>query len=634
MAALELDIAVMGVEQTVAQLDRVDKAAAQAHSAQTRRFTQTVEQIREEAEWSETIERAKSRLVNATRTSTAATTRATQATTAAANASRLNAGEVQKMGQRLTGAVASVAALANALGATGAGGSASRAVGLVGSIAGATTQAVQMGATFGPGGAVVGAIMGAIPVVTELVEIFRDAEDGQENFGAATRNATSEIVAQSEAFTTYLARFREVREAQQTAARRHRGELTAEEQDAELERQNAIITGARETVRSGRAEDQYAARRAIQRAEAAIAEIENARLAAVEAAGQRSREETEAASAAASQRAVQEAERREHDETMRVMRELEQQERERAQRAAEARRRREQWARDLSASATTQSTTFGSNASVFTPASGEAVNLEGDREVAQRERAEEARRLAIEQAHALAEAQREVEAAAMEASQTFHDSWTTSLDDVRAAWETANSASLRSGRRMISESQLLERTLVAVGNNITETLGDKMKGAFEDALGAWLDGSKSFVESAEEMAKGVIKALTIESVVQALTEAARGFSAIARQDYVAAPQHFIAAAAWGAVGVAAGTVGAAVGAFGGGGDKSAPTSDSRSMGAGVVQERERTENVTINVYPGMFTTRDEVANGIVDGLNYAARTGARIDPRLMRSAGR
>lgn len=242
----------------------------------------------------------------------------------------------------------------------------------------------------------------------------------------------------------------------------------------------------------------------------------------------------------------------------------------------------------------------------------------------------------VRAANELEEAQLSLTESAKEASAAFGEGWTDSLEQVRESWEEANRTANKAGTQMISRGRLMERSLVAVGNNIADTIGGTMTSAFEKALGAWLDGSMSFVEAAEEMVKGVIKALTIESIIQAVTEVARGISALARQDYLAAPQHFAAAAAWGAVAVVAGSVGAGIGAFGGGGGGDSASSqgggggDARALGAGSVEERERTENVTINVYPGGYLTRDEVALGVLDAVNRAGRQGGRIDGRLTR----
>jgi len=225
---------------------------------------------------------------------------------------------------------------------------------------------------------------------------------------------------------------------------------------------------------------------------------------------------------------------------------------------------------------------------------------------------------------------RELEQAAIESSDTFRDSWRGSIDDVVDSWREANRAIRASNGQMMGSAALLEMSMRSAGNSIADTIGGTMVNAFESALGAWLDGSKSFVEAAEDMVKGVLKALVIESIVQAVTETARGIADLASYKYDTAGLHFAAAAAWAAVGGVAGAVGAGIGAFGGGGDKGGasagaatvtPTDASSSQG--------QQQPTVINVYPGGYITRRDVEDGIVDALNSAAREGRRLDPALV-----
>lgn len=235
-----------------------------------------------------------------------------------------------------------------------------------------------------------------------------------------------------------------------------------------------------------------------------------------------------------------------------------------------------------------------------------------------------------------AEAQRELALAAAEAQAAFGEGYTTSIDDIVESWRDANDAIRRAGGTINSTARLMERSLVAVGNNIAETIGGTMQGAFSDALGAWLDGSKSFVQAAEDMAKGVIKALTIESIVQAVTEVARAVASFASQDYASGVAHLAAAAAWGAVGVVAGGVGAAVGAFGGGGgaDKSAGGgADNRDLSSRSVSERDVSQPIVVNVYPEVFANRN-AQRFVYDAMNAGARDGRTIDSRALRGVGR
>lgn len=249
--------------------------------------------------------------------------------------------------------------------------------------------------------------------------------------------------------------------------------------------------------------------------------------------------------------------------------------------------------------------------------------------------AAEAQRAAAESAKDHATAQAELSDKAKEAQTAFGEGYVNSLDEVIEKWRDANDASRRAGMGMLSTTRLLERGIVAVGNNIAETIGGTMKGAFEDALGAWLDGSKSFVQAAEDMAKGVIKALTIESIVQAVTEVARAVASFASQDYASGVAHLAAAAAWGAVGVVAGGVGAAVGAFGGGGaDKTASQgADNRDLSRGAVAERDASQPITVIVYPEVFANRN-AQRFVYNTIDAGARNGRTIDSRALRGMGR
>lgn len=228
-----------------------------------------------------------------------------------------------------------------------------------------------------------------------------------------------------------------------------------------------------------------------------------------------------------------------------------------------------------------------------------------------------------------AEAQAELLGDAKTASAEFSASWSEGIDSVIEHWRDANKALRSAGQQMISTSRLLEVGMTSVGHNIADTIGGTMTSAFQSALGAWLDGSKSFVEAAEDMAKGVIKALVMESIVQAITEGARGIADLASYHYDTAALHFAAAAAWAGVGVVAGTVGAAVGAFGGAGAKDTSSSASTQVTPTETQAATPT-NTTINVYPGGFTTRREVVAGVAQALNDAGRLGYHVDASVIR----
>lgn len=216
-----------------------------------------------------------------------------------------------------------------------------------------------------------------------------------------------------------------------------------------------------------------------------------------------------------------------------------------------------------------------------------------------------------------------------DAMREFERGYVSSIDAVIASYEHLRDVSSAAANDVVRSGRFMERGMVAVGNNITEVVGGRMMGAFESALGAWLDGSKSFVEAAEAMAKGVIRSLVQEGIVQAVTETARGIADLASYQYATAGMHFAAAAAWGAVAGVAGAVGAATGSFGGSGAGAGGGPSQREMA-----ERERNDErgagtTVINLYPGAFATEDERANALRRALNYNARMGRRLDRRLV-----
>lgn len=221
-----------------------------------------------------------------------------------------------------------------------------------------------------------------------------------------------------------------------------------------------------------------------------------------------------------------------------------------------------------------------------------------------------------------------LEEMAAQAVQQFEAATHTSTDAVIQAWHDANEALAEASMDMLSTGDLLRVGMVSVGNQIADTIGGTMLNAFESALGAWLDGSKSFVEAAEEMARGVLKALVIESIVQAVTEGARAIASAASYDFSGAALHAAAAAAWAAVGAVAGGVGAAIGGFGGGG-KDAPSASTAVTPTDASTSAQQSQPMVINVYPGGFITRRDVSAGIVDALNEAGRDGYRLDPGLV-----
>ena len=216
-----------------------------------------------------------------------------------------------------------------------------------------------------------------------------------------------------------------------------------------------------------------------------------------------------------------------------------------------------------------------------------------------------------------------------EAMREFERGYVSSIDAVASAYDHLRDVSTAAANDVVRSGRFMERGMVAVGNNITEVVGSRMLGAFESALGAWLDGSKSFVEAAEAMAKGVIRSLVQEGIVQAVTETARGIADLASYQYATAGMHFAAAAAWGAVAGVAGAVGAATGSFGGSGAGAGSGPSQREMAERDRNDERGAGTTVINLYPGAFATEDERANALRRALNYNARMGRRLDRRLV-----
>jgi hypothetical protein len=617
MSTLAIGTEVTGVDEAVEQLARVDKAADQVAQKTTRRFSKTVQEIREEIEWTEAIEAAKKKLGRETE-------KVTTATAATGTAVRRTGASVQEMASRVAGAGAAVATLSGALGAS----TGNRAAGLVAAMANTVAQGAAMGATFGPQGAVVGGILGVIPLIAQLAGAHRDAGDAAREQREEVDRLRQSLLAQrlendiqgaladpsmSGAILGSLPEdtIRQQRDIAMLQARQADRSLSTEQRrqrELGISEDSSAVPEIRQQLSAARERinllDQELERR---RALAAAADDQagaQRRQQAVQAeADLADRERQQRRRAGGRQDPQSQADR---DETYRLQAAYDAEQEIARQRNEVENRRLEDVARNQAEEIEAR----------------EELNRELQR--LERERFEESQRLLQEQ-------QEENKSAFNEAYAEFADGAVTSIDRVREAWLEANNALKLSGQQMMSSTRLMERTMVAVGNNIADTIGGTMTSAFEQALGAWLDGSESFVEAAENMVKGVIKALVMESIVQAVVEFARGLTSLAGQDYVAAPQHFMAAAAWAAVGGVAGSIGAGIGAFGGGGEKKDDGGgDARAMGAGSVREESAVQNVVINVFPGGFTTRGEVVGGVVQALDEAARTGYRLDSRLLR----
>ena len=557
----------------------------------------------------------------------------------------------QQVAARVQGLAGQVASLAGRLG----GGAIGQAAGLVSSLAGVTAQAAAMGATLGPGGVVFGAISGLVPLVAELVgadERVATATDSataaQHSFSIATTASVSAIndfirasqqMAQIEAQRSRIDQGLGTVDEQYAAAElagRRLGDLRA--RDVELRRQAAELD--RTDWRNAEQLADIERQRSEIRSQMTEAQRESTRLGALAVQAEEDERDIQTdiltiATDAAHQADV-EAHARERSaaaahsqaDAMRAQRELE----------------------NLMLHGSGEG--LGDVMSIarsITDAAGQRDD-QARADARQREQADIEKRTrleeqATERTRALAEEQRHLADAAKEASDAFSHGSVNSLDQVIQAFHHANDEIKGAGGQIMGTGRLLERGMVAVGNNISEMIGGTMTSAFNTALGAWLDGSKSFVQAAEEMAKGIIKSLTQQAIVQAVVETARGLADLAQaiasnstqsQYYASATSHFAAAAAFGAVGAIAGGVGAAVGAFGGGSAGAGGHAGSTRDMANASSEAQRNQGaggtMVLNVYPGGYITQRDVQAGILDALDRAARDGMRINPRLLGGA--
>lgn len=573
----------------------------------------------------------------------AANTRATQASaranTSASASMQSFAQSAQNGVQRIQGIAGAVQGLVSQLGST------NRTAGLIASVAGATAQFAAMGSMLGPAGTVAGGLVGLatglISVTNELNDVETAALEARQEI---QRLAAARITARTEASAEHglitgdagglsesdlatrgeearlrargaedeIARLRValdetgtgshgIEYSTLTGAARERAEAALEAARETLREQNAIVDGVRREV-DARAD---AAREAEHMAELARREADFLSSEAAAAAG--------AASATAG---LDERNRARRDRRGGGGGDS------RADDLAETYRRWE--AEEDAFYAARDAAAFEA-----TIAAIEAERRRGEellatkRELAAAEL--ELEREKQDHLHEIAEEAAEVQAQLLADTSEAYAEFTgaQTIDRLVETWREYNEIAKAAGVQTASTGRLLERSLSVTASSIADSVGNKMTSAFSEAVGAWLDGSKSFVEAAEAMAKGVIKALTQEAIVQTVVELARSVASFASQDYAGGIAHAGAAAAWAAVGVVAGSVGAATGAFGGAGSKGEGAS--ARDGASADRERSRDQQsgpTVVNLYyDGLPATQSEVASGVRRGLRTAQRHG-------------
>lgn len=559
--------------------------------------------------------------------SQAANRQAAAGATQATSAMQSFAQSGQNAAQRVQGVAGAVQQLVSAMGST------DRSAGMVASVAGATAQFAAMGSMLGPAGSVIGGIAGLVVGLQSVIaannDVARTAREAQaalsalaqrritdrgtaefnaEISGGAISNRRSDADIELAAEERRISRerldeeFRAAREARATVDEALSGSSTesAARQRADAERRyearrDSLLTEYRALGDEVETLEGELSRRAAVAREAATA---------ASAAAEASRTRRSGGGGGASERSAEELAWLD-DVAVAQARAAE----EEALRTAETEKRIAVEEREYA---------------LAMEIAAAAVEAD-ERRKQQAEAARDAQREAMQ---AASEHRAELRSVAAEAESSFATGYVSSIDAVATAWRNANRAAREAGTGMLSSGRLLERGLVAVGNNIAESIGGTMVGALGSAVGAWLDGSKSIGEAAEGMAKSIIRGLVQEGIVQAVTETARGIADLASYQYATAGLHFAAAAAWGAVAGVAGAVGAATGAFGGGAGASQGPSQ-RELASRDRDEGQRGGTNIYNIYPGqVLATKDELSRVVLGAANYNARMGRRLDRRL------
>jgi hypothetical protein len=520
-------------------------------------------------------ERALQRVGQAT-TQTATTTRAAE------QASGNFGNTAQNVAQRVQGMASQVAALSGRLGGGGIG----QAAGLVASLAGVTTNALAMGATMGPAGIVVGAISGLMPLLADWV-------GSNEHVGRSTIDLTDT----QHNFQIQLGHSADAVDALVEANRR------LATQEAERSR---IDQGLGSVDQQFAAANLAGARVGALRAQDAALRQERARMDETDWRNAERLHEIDVQRAALATQ-IRDA----HAESQRL-----------GQLAIQAESDELEIQNDL--------VTTAMDAANEAAHAADAAERHSH---AARATAEHTRQTAISAAQAAASEQSFI-AEMMRAAHTdslpglgFGDAASDATIAQLATLGQRTDHAASATRSLISAQRDLAsqaRPTNAALASVASTVGGTFQSAFQGAVNAWLDGSKSFVQAAEAMAKGVIKALVSEAIVQGVVELARGIADIASYHYDSGAEHFAAAAAWAGVGAAAGAAGAAIGAFGGAGASTGAGATTRDTASASRESQNQAANgsqYTFYVYPGNVITRADQAAAIQDVLDHGVRNG-------------
>lgn len=436
---------------------------------------------------------------------------------------------------KIAGAASAVQSLTSALGMQG------RTVGLIGSIAQTSAATAQLGATFGPQGALVGGITGAlIPALSAVVDSLRELDREY----AAQRTAVDSLASSNDELAESYERVLEsMRRVQAQAAREQRlgmGLGSAQEQAAlvetrrqELARLEAMEAGYNRTLQSGSASlDQQAAasrlrevvRREIRAARAAL----NEALAAESAAQADLAGESEdlmaglVADAAGAGRGGRSGARGSQDDAA-IQRGLQQEEEARL-RVADAQERQLWLIKEISEKADEEAAEVVA-AALRTQDALDRIDQE------RREREKQQEREAEEKAREIAR---------------------------------ANDEALEAHRAQVMEYQEVTGVIV---------------GGLTDALKSIVTGEQTAEQAFKNLLASFLAYISEQATLKASFEAAEAIAAFASQDYAGGAGHLAAAVAYGAVAVAAGAGSAALSASASASSQAEPERG-RSQGSG------------------------------------------------------
>ena len=476
-------------------------------------FTGTDEAVRGTTRVSDGLENMSGRSSAAARATEQLAARQTAAATAAI-----------AFGQRLAAASAAVQGITSALGVEG------QTAGLIGKITQTSTAMAQLGATFGPQGALVGGIIGAaVPAIQGLIQSFNEQEEAQQRLLASTAVLV-------ESYDTILQRIRQVSSARAAESRISMGLGDAQEQQAAVTRAQQAAAAATQTAER--------ARTALNQASFDEMQTAITGLRAAESAERRTRAELQQAQEA--QRLAVADAQADVDEMMESLLSA-------GQEAAPARRG------------------GGGRRRAETPQAA-AVD-EGDamavvRDIIGEQNAALAEQAALkEELIGIAEKQRDVDEAAAAARAEQHEA------------EVERQAELKDA---LIESADKQREVADRQRQEYQAVTGVIAGGLNDALQAIIAGNKTAEEAFTGLLASFLKYISEQSMLKAIYEYAEAIASFASYRYDQGAQHLAAGIAYTAVAVAAGAGSAALSAPSakGAGDEKPASPESGRAGEG------------------------------------------------------